>query len=90
MGLDPRIYFEKDGVKPVAILTNSQIGPELPEVGNKLYANPRFRKHILTKPSLLAHLQEKTPDIAERYREYNMDVAGIEGLNLRKAIEHLQ
>ena len=23
MGLDPRIYFEKDGVKPVAILTNS-------------------------------------------------------------------
>lgn len=42
MGLDPHIYFEKNNVKPVAVLTNSQINENLLEVGNKLYSNPRF------------------------------------------------
>ena len=69
MGLDPKVYFEKDGVKPVAILTNSQITDNLPQIGNQLYANPRFRKHILTKPSYLSHLIEKTPDVLDRFKK---------------------
>ena len=89
IGLKPRVYFEKDGVKPVAIMTNSQIGENLPEVGNQLYANPRFKKHILTKPGLLKHMVEKNPDLLSIYAQHKIDVAGIDGLNLREAIKHL-
>ena len=48
MGFDPKIYFEKP--KPLAILSNS-ISENLMQVGNSVYADLKYQKHLLTKSS---------------------------------------
>ena len=44
--LNPEVYFENS--KPLAILTNT-LNKNLMEVGNKVYADTKYRKHLLTK-----------------------------------------
>ena len=43
---DPNVYFEQP--KPLAVLTNT-LNTNLMEAGNKVYADKRFKKHLLTK-----------------------------------------
>ena len=44
--IDPKVYFEKP--KPLAVLTNT-LNTNLMEAGNRVYADKRYRKHLLTK-----------------------------------------
>ena len=50
--LPKKVYFKKGG-KPVAILTNNlQISQDGSNI-NQIYLDNRYKKHIITKPSVL-------------------------------------
>jgi len=87
LDFESEIYFEK--LKPVAILTNT-LNENLMEVGNRLYADRKFKKHILSKPATIKRLLDFSPKVKEEFAQFNTSLDPVEGLNLRKAIEHLQ
>lgn len=87
IGFDPKVFFEKP--KPVAVMTN-QISENLMRVGNSLYQDRKFRKHLLTKPSVLKRVLEHSPSLRQEFAEGNATLDPVEHLNLRKALEHLQ
>ena len=86
MELDPKVYFETP--KPLAILTNT-LNTNLMEVGNKVYADHKYRKHLLTKTSSYDRFIEHSPGAGDHFSRFNATLDSVEGLNLRKAIEHL-
>ena len=87
MGFDPKIYFEKP--KPVAVLTNT-LNANLMQVGNRLYADKNYKKHILTKPQSFERFKEFDQSALAEFSKFNTSVSSVEGLNLRKGIEYLQ
>lgn len=88
LGFDPHVFFDKP--KPIAILSNN-INENLISVGNRVYGDKRYRKHILTKDSNLARLLEFSPSIQDKFEtEGNTSIDAVKNLNLRKGISHLQ
>lgn len=86
MGFDPKIYFEKE--KPVAILTNT-LNANLMEVGNRLYADTHFKKHILTKPQTLERLTEFDPEAVAEFARHNTSLDPVSDINLRTGLDYL-
>lgn len=82
VGLDPRVYFENP--KPVAVMTNT-VSEALLRAGNRVYADQRFRKHLLTTPAALRQRLGR-----EQLSRANCTLDPVEGLDLNKAVAHLR
>ena len=86
MQFDPSVYFEQP--KPVAVLTNT-LTASMMEKGNSLYSNRNFKKHVLVKDQILQRFAQHEPGAVRNFIRGNMTLEGVEGLNLRSALDHL-
>ena len=89
LGLDPNVYFNKQGTKPVAILTNT-LAQNFLNTGNLMFRDHKFQKMFLTKPQTLARFRDYDPTTMASLKDHTASIEAIEGLTLRKAITHLQ
>lgn len=59
-------------------------------VGNRLYQDKKYKKHILSKPADIKRLLDFSPQVKDEFSQFNTSLDPVEGLNLRKAITYLQ
>ena len=87
MGFDLQVFFDKP--KPLAIMTN-QLSENLIET-HKAYTDLRYRKHVLSSDTIVDSFLRQFPGINEQFKQRaNTTVEGVQGLNLRTAIDYVQ
>ena len=62
--LDPKEFFKTP--KPVAILTNT-LSSNLIASGNPMFRDPKYKKIVLSKPSIVERFNDFSPNSAHEF-----------------------